>query len=171
MMRLILAIGATALLTWSGQVGAQPREFQCVKAFAEMAPEYPRLVCTGNDWLERGQPRRALDQYLKASQVPFFESPNFLIYYRVARAQGALGDRTAATQTLKQFVDMLAIYGGEKACSETTVLAAKAVEVMCSEAFGPDGYRAGAGLRLRKQVVETYRERVATLKRAYRLQL
>ena len=46
---------------------AQPREFQCVKAFAEMAPEYPRLVCTGNDSLESGKPKRGLEQYLKAS--------------------------------------------------------------------------------------------------------
>lgn len=163
-----LTVLAIALQVWAGSVLAQPREFQCVKAFAEMAPEYPQLVCAGNDWLERGQSKRALEQYLKAAEVSFFESPNFLIYYRIAQAQSALGDRAAATQTLRQFADMLAIYGGEKTCAESD-LNPKAVAVMCSEAFGPDAYSAEAGLRLRKQVVAAYRERVVSLKRSYRL--
>ena len=169
-MRRGLTLVAIALQAWTGSALAQPREFQCVKAFSEMAPEYPRLVCAGNDLLERGYPKRALEQYVKAAEVSFFESPNFLIYYRIARAQSALGDRAAAIQTLRQFADMLAIYDGEKACTEPGV-DPKAVAVMCSEAFGPDGYGAEPGLRLRKQVVGAYRERVTSLKRSYRLVL
>lgn len=170
-MRHFVVCGAVSLQIWSAPVIAQPREFQCTKAFAEMAPEYPKLVCAGNDLLERGKPKRALELYLLAAQVPFFESPNFLIYYRIASAQGALGDRTAATQTLRQFANMLAIYEGAKACAEMTALDSKAAEVMCSEAFSPDAYRGEAGLRLRKQVVGAYRERAFTLKRTYGLQL
>lgn len=163
-----LALMAIALQAWTGSALAQPREFQCVKAFSEMAPEYPRLVCAGNDLLERGNPKRALEKYNKAAEVSFFESPNFLIYYRIARAQSAIGDRAGAIQTLSQFADMLAIYGGEKACTAPGV-DPKAVAVMCSEAFGPDGYGAESGLQLRKQVVGAYRQRVVSLKRSYRL--
>lgn len=133
-----------------------------------MAPEYPRLVCAGNEWLERGRPKRALDLYLKAAEVPFFESPNFLIYYRIASAQGAIGDRVAAIQTLKQFDDMLAVYGGEKTCTDSSI-DSKALAVMCSDAYNPESYSQQAGLRMRKQVVQAYRERVTNLRRSYRL--
>ena len=167
-MRRRLPLLAVALQVWFGSVFAQPREFQCVKAFAEMVPEYPRLVCAGNDWLERGKPKAALVQYLKAAELQFFESPNFLVYYRIARAQVALGDRMAASQTLRQFADMLTIYSGEKACTDSSV-DPKAVAVMCSEAFNPDGYRSRVGLQLRKQIVQAYRERAGSLKGSYRL--
>ncbi len=66
-MRCGLIALAIAVQAEAGSVLAPPREFQCVKAFAEMAPEYPRLVCTGNDSLESGKPKRGLEQYLKAS--------------------------------------------------------------------------------------------------------
>lgn len=167
LLRYILVI---ALQLSVGSVFAQLHEFQCSKAFEEMTSEYPKLVCTGNDWLERGKPDKALEQYLKAARESFFESPNFLIYYRIAAAQSALGDRVAATQTLKQFNDMLAIYVGEKTCSEIGI-SPKAVEVMCSEAFGPDSYGAEIGLRLRKDVVKAYREKVSKLRRSDRLKL
>ena len=155
-------------LSQAGPAFAQPREFQCVKAFAEMAPEYPRLVCAGNDWLERGRPERALEKYRSAAAVLFFESPNFLIYYRIAQAQAARGDRVAARETLRQFADMLAIYGGEKRCADP-VINPRAADVMCLEGFNPESYSAEAGLKLRKGVVQAYRERVSALTRTYRL--
>jgi hypothetical protein len=165
-MKCCVVLVVLGLQIFADSAVAQSREFQCVKAFSEMAPEYPRLVCEGNDWLERGRPKRALELYLKAADVPFFESPNFLIYYRIARAQSAVGDRVAAVQTLKWFDDMLAMYGGEKTCVDSSV-DSKAVAVMCSEAYDPESYSAQVGLRMRKEVVQAYRERVTNLRRNY----
>ena len=118
--------------------------------------------------MERGRPKEALIKYRKASQLSFFESPNFLVYYRIALAQSKMGDRAAARDTISQFSDMLAIYTGEKACTNPRTHP-KAVEVMCSEIYGPDDYGVDPGLRLRKQLVSKYRERVAYLVRKNRL--
>jgi hypothetical protein len=142
---------------------SQTHEFRCSKAFPEMAPEYAKLVCTGNDLMERGRAKQALNQYLKASKLAFFESPNFLIYYRIASAQSAIGDRIAASQTLKQFNEMLDIYIGEKLCEDLNV-GTKVSDVMCSEAISPESFSKLQGMDIRKQIVREYRQRAKLVK-------
>jgi hypothetical protein len=129
-----------------------------------MSTSYPRLVCEGNEWIERGMPVRALKLYIRAAELPFFEGPNFLIYYRIAHAQSLAGDSAAAIRTLLHFEDMLALYIGEKLCSAGTV-SPKAITVMCSEAFNPDGYAEKFGKRQRMETVKAYRERIANLRK------
>ena len=145
---------------------AQGQEYRCVKAFPQQDSRYPALVCEGNGWLERGQVRKALDAYTRASEFRFHEGPNFFIYYRIASAQCRLADRKAARETLAAFESMLALFVGEKKCADTDIVGSMASSVMCSEAFDPDSYADSRGKSLRARIVKEYRERIHVLKRS-----
>jgi hypothetical protein len=145
-------------------IAAPAQEFRCIKAYPEMDPGYARVVCEGNEMLERGNARRALELYRKAAQLPFSEGPNFLIYYRISAAQCQLGLRRDAQETLAQFEEMLQIYTGARRCSrEMTPRLSETV--MCAEAFSPDSYAEPAGMQQRVRLTKAYRERIAALKR------
>lgn len=143
---------------------AQGREFSCSKAFSEMSVEYPKLVCEANEWMERGNARRALELYQRAAESSFFESPNFLIYFRIAAAQYELGNRREALETIANFEDMMALFSGEKLCSRPHEVRKLANDVMCSEAFNPESYAERAGITARRRIVAAYRDRVKVLK-------
>ena len=170
-MRIVATLLVLLAIAVSSTAKAQSKEFKCVKAFPEMVPEYPKLVCMGNELLERGKAKAALAIYTKAAGLVFFESPNFFIYFRIANAEIMAGERDQARKTLKEFDDMLAIYNGKKSCTDVENIEIKARSVMCSEVFNPDGYNGDAGRRNREKVVEAYRERIEALRKQVGLEV
>jgi hypothetical protein len=108
--------------------------------------------------------RVRLEVVHSSRRITLFRGTNFLIYYRIAHAQSLAGDSAAAIRTLLDFEDMLALYIGEKLCSAGTV-SPKAITVMCSEVFNPDGYAEKFCKRLRMETVKAYRERIANLRK------
>ena len=144
---------------------AQSPEFRCVRAFPEMNEKYPRLVCEGNELLERGNPQKALEVFQTAAAFKFFESPNFLIYYRIATAQCKLQDKKAANDMMAQFETMLALYVGERSCQDATVSSSLAAKVMCSEAYDPDSYAAPKGRSIRRSIVQAYQQKLRALRK------
>lgn len=148
----------------------QSPEYRCVKAFPQVDASYPKLVCEGNEFLERGDARKALDAYQRAAKLNFFESPNFLIHYRIAAAQCSLGQRKLAVDTIEEFEVMLALYAGEKSCQDKTVENSRAADVMCAEGYDPSSYVAAEGKSARKAIARSYREKVRTLKKVCLIQ-
>jgi len=128
-----------------------------------MNAEYPRLVCEGNEFLEKGNPKKALEVFQRAAALKFFESPNFLIYYRIATAQCKLQNKKAANDTTAEFETMLAMYVGERSCQHAAVSNSLAGKVMCSEGYDPDSYAAPEGMSIRKAIVHTYRQKLRVL--------
>jgi len=151
---------------------ASDREFLCSPAFSEMEKEYPKLVCAGNDLMERGRPKEALALYRKAAAVEFFESPNFLIYFRIAWAEAAVGNKDSARSHLKDLEDMLAIYAGERACQdESAQVSERAIEVMCQPIYGENSYRSKVGLIFRRAIARDYRARIRVIISRYKISL
>jgi hypothetical protein len=155
--------GLIIFLSCNGIAYAQSEEFKCHRAYKEMAPQYPILVCTGNDLLERGRTTDALNFYEKAAQLYFFEAPNFLIYFHIASAQLALNRKNEARETGRNFLSMLDIYDGTKSCAEVQNSNLKAVDVMCDEGFNPEGFKSIDGLDHRRKVARNYREKMRKL--------
>ncbi|CAN7460271.1 hypothetical protein [Polaromonas sp. LjRoot131] len=154
----------SALFFLSANASGQAREFFCSKSMSEMAPEYPQLVCRGNEYLERGKPKAALELYEKAAALDFFESPNFLIYWRIANAQCQAGQKDRAQKTAREFDSMLNIYIGISNCpSEIRAEDSLSIRTMCPVAFSPETYANEAGMAVRKRTVLAYRERLAKL--------
>lgn len=144
---------------------AQPMEIRCTRPFESMDPTYPSLVCKGNDLLERGSPRKALEAYEAASKLQFFESPNYLIYYRIAAAQCAAGKRGEAIETLSTFEEALDILTGVRRCPDGSKPLSASEALMCAESYGPDSYGEKKGLEERRAIAKTYRQRIASLRR------
>ena len=124
-------LSAVALLLFTSQALADPVEFCCVSTSAVIHPEYGRLACAGDEELERGEAQRALDFYLRASKLHFLETPNFLIYPRLARAQAAAGRRSEALASLRASDEMLNIFEGKDPCSDPPLPESLAQQVMC----------------------------------------
>lgn len=164
-----------ALLSVSALV--QAFDVVCVKAWDEMHNKYPGLVCRGDRLMFEGRYARALQAYEDAAKLEFFESPNFIVYIRIARAQCALGQTKACQLTLKNFESMLDIYSGKKQCpkpqviSNSSLFSKRAVQVMCDEVL-LDSYTTRNESQRRQTVIleKSYRRQVNVLRSQYKIQ-
>lgn len=142
-------------------------DVECTKGWAEINDRYPELVCLGDRLMLEGKYSAALHSYSDAAQLEFFESPNFLIYVRIARAECAIGERTRCQHTLKDFELMLDVYVGKTACPRSDAkngdvfLSTTVIRVMCDEVL-IDSYRDRS---------ETAKKQAALMEESYRRQL
>ena len=94
-------------------IKANAFDLDCVATYPDIHKDYPPLVCKGDRFMNEGNFEAAEKIYLEASDLSFFESPNFEIYMRVARAQCLGGRLNQCKKTLFNFEQMLDIYVGK----------------------------------------------------------
>lgn len=155
----------------------QAFDISCQKAWAEMSDEYPKLVCDGDRLMFEGRYSKALEIYEGAARLDFFESPNFIIYLKIARAQCALGQLKSCAHTLADFESMLDVYVGKKTCPESegktkiSQLTKRVINVMCGEILldsyilKPNEVRVNSMLELEK----SYRRQVKVLRSQHKI--
>lgn len=154
---------------------AQAFDVVCVKAWAEMDNKYPGLVCRGDRLMLEGRYAKALLAYEDAAKLKFFESPNFIVYLRIARAQCALKQTEACQRTLNDFESMLDIYLGRKQCQKPqevldSSLSKKVVEVMCDEVL-LDSYTTRTKSQSHRALIleKSYRRQASVLRSQYKI--
>lgn len=168
---------AAALVFLFVASSAQAFDVLCQKAWAEMPDEYPKLVCDGDRLMLEGRYSKALETYEEAARLDFFESPNFIIYFRMARAQCALGQLKGCAHTLTDFESMLDVYVGRKTCpepegkSKISRLTKRVIKVMCGEILqGSYILKLTEAQTIRMLELEkSYRRQVAVLRSQYKL--
>lgn len=154
---------------------AQAFDVVCVKAWAEMDSKYPGLVCRGDRLMLEGSYVKALQAYEDAAELKFFESPNFIVYFRIARAQCALKQTEVCQHTLDDFELMLDIYLGRKLCPKPqevldSSLSKKVVEVMCDEVLLDTYTPRTKSQRHRALMLEkSYRRQASVLRSQYKI--
>ena len=152
---------------------AQAFDVVCEKAWDGMHERYPVLVCTGDRLMLEGRYSKALETYEEAARLDFFESPNFIAYFRIARAQCALGRFKDCTHTLMDFESMLDVYVGKIPCpdpegkSKFSRLAKRVVMVMCGEILQGTYIEKLSSSLL--EMERSYRRQVAVLRSQYKL--
>jgi hypothetical protein len=142
-------------------------DLACASSYPEVHKDYPDLVCRADRLVNEGEFVAAEKIYLEAANLDFFESPNFEIYMRVARAQCLSGRFTACKKTLINFEQMLNIYAGKKSCSMLTEspsgATTKTIRVMCGELLeNTYGHQTEGALELEK----SYRKQIRQLRRS-----
>ncbi len=154
---------------------AQAFDVVCVKAWAEMDNKYPGLVCRGDRLMLEGRYAKALQAYENAARLKFFESPNFIVYFRIARAQCALRQAQTCQLTLNDFESMLDIYLSRKQCPKPQEIfdssfPKRVVEVMCDEVL-LDSYTTRNESQRRKALIleKSYRRQASVLRSQYEI--
>jgi hypothetical protein len=125
------------VLFWGIFTNTHAFDIDCVASYPEIHQDYSPLVCKAERLVKEGQFKAAEKIYLEAARLDFFESPNFEIYMRIARAQCLDGRFSLCKQTLNSFEQMLDIYVGKKTCeiieNKPSKTMMKAIRVMCGE--------------------------------------
>ena len=81
--------------------------------------DYNRLVCEGTTHMQRQQYTQAVRAFEAAMQKTLYDSPNFVLYPRLALAYLRAGDPAKARATLKKGEIALSIFIGAVKCLET----------------------------------------------------
>ncbi|MFN7835882.1 MAG: hypothetical protein ACK5NY_08890 [Burkholderiaceae bacterium] len=139
--------------------------------------DYHNLICLGDKEFRKKHYNKALDKYNKASKINLFESPNFLVYYKIAEALCATKDFKNCSTTLENFETMLDIYEEKIPCPEpntpnadTKVPSKKVVSVMCYELIYKSYAQPNKDAQNKiTQFTKKYREEIARIKKHYNL--
>lgn len=78
--------------------------------------EYNRILCVAIEYLERNEYDKAVSALEKASVIRMHETPNFLIYPRLAVAYASSGQLKEARRTLEKAEITLSVYFGIFMC-------------------------------------------------------
>lgn len=141
--------------------------------------DYYNLICQGDKEFRKKSYNKALEKYNKASKITLFESPNFLIYYKIAETLCATKDFKNCLMTLENFEAMLDIYEEKVPCPEpnnpapanTKPLPQKVISVMCYEliykSYGQPNKEAQNKIT---EFTKEYREKITKIKKYYNLE-
>ena len=85
---------------------------------ATSVPRYNALVCTGIDYMDRGEYLAAVEVFEEAMNVRFFEGANYVLFSRLALAYFRAGHELKAKSNLRKAELSLSIQGGVIRCME-----------------------------------------------------
>lgn len=117
-----IKIWVAAVAVWlSAPVVAQQQTLACDThelANATSLPRYNALVCTGVEYMDRGDYLAAAEVLEEAMNVRFFESANYVLFPRLALAYFRAGDTLKAESNLRKAELSLSIKSGVIKCVE-----------------------------------------------------
>ncbi len=92
---------------------------EALELFGKDDSDYNRLVCEGVAHMQRQQYKQAARAFEAAMQKTLYDSPNFVLYPRLALAYWRAGDSAKAKAALKKGEIALSIFIGAVKCLET----------------------------------------------------